>query len=157
MRAAIILAPACLFAQQHHIPQQPIPFSHRQHVTLGLKCKDCHTNPEPGEIEGIPAASKCMACHFSIDKDRPAIQSLKSYADKKQPIPWIRVYQIPSYVDFSHRRHIRAGVSCEKCHGPVETREALWKETDISMGGCIACHKQNKASTSCTLCHENRQ
>lgn len=98
-----------------------------------------------------------MACHFSIAKDRPAIQKLKSYADQKRPIPWIRVYQIPSYVEFSHRAHIEAGFKCEKCHGPVATRDALWKETDVSMGGCIACHRQNKAGTVCTFCHENRQ
>lgn len=98
-----------------------------------------------------------MTCHFSIDKDAPAIQKLKEYADRKQPIPWARVYQIPSYVDFSHRTHLEAGFKCEKCHGPVATRDALWKETDITMGGCIACHRQNRASTSCTYCHENRQ
>lgn len=155
--AALAALAAIAAAQEHHIPEQPIPFSHKQHVALPLQCKDCHTNPDPGEIEGIPAASKCMACHFSIAKDKPSIQKLKSYADANQPIPWIRVYQIPSYVDFSHRTHVEAGFKCEKCHGAVEARDALWKETDISMGGCIACHRQNKASITCTFCHENRQ
>ena len=157
MRQFVFLIPLLLAAQEHHIPEQPIPFSHKQHVPMGLKCKDCHANPDPGEVEGLPAASKCMACHFSIARDSPAIQKLKIFADRKQPIPWARVYQIPSYVEFSHRSHIDAGFKCEKCHGPVETREALWKETDVSMGGCIACHRQNRASTVCTYCHENRQ
>jgi Zn ribbon nucleic-acid-binding protein len=146
-----------LIAQVHHIPEQPIPFSHKQHITLPLACKECHSNPDPGEVEGIPATSKCMACHFSIAKDKPSIQKLKSFADSKQPVPWIRVYQIPSYVDFSHRKHLEAGFKCEKCHGAVEARDALWKETDITMGGCITCHRQNKASITCTYCHENRQ
>jgi len=158
MRAALaLLATLAVCAQEHHIPEQPIPFSHKQHVALGLKCKDCHANADPGETEGIPAASKCMACHASIATDRPAIQKLKTFADAKEPIPWARVYQIPSYVAFSHRVHVDAGFKCETCHGPVATRDALWKEKDITMGGCIACHRQNRASTACTLCHENRQ
>ncbi len=157
LTALLLLAGAFAIAQEHHIPEQPIPFSHKQHMALGLKCKDCHANPDPGEIEGIPAASKCMLCHVSIAKDKPAIEKLKAYADRKQAIPWVRVYQIPSYVDFSHRAHVDAGVKCEKCHGSVAARDALWKETDIGMGGCIACHRQNRVSTACTFCHENRQ
>jgi len=144
-------------AQQHHIPEQPIPFSHKQHGSLGLTCKDCHANPDPGELEGLPTASKCMSCHFSIARDAAPIQKLKTYADEKRAIPWVRVYQIPSYVDFSHRAHLEAGFKCEKCHGLVSTRDALWKETDVSMGGCIACHRQNRASTACAYCHENPQ
>ena len=154
---AVSLAVFAAAAQDHHIPEQPIPFSHRQHVSAGLKCKDCHTNPDPGESEGIPAASKCMACHISIATGKPAIQKLKEYAASKQAIPWVRVYQIPSYVDFSHRTHLQAGATCQTCHGPVETRDALWKEANISMGGCIACHRQHKASTACTYCHESRE
>ena len=144
-------------AQQHHIPEQPLPFSHKQHVSLGLTCKDCHADRDPGESEGFPAVSTCMSCHFSIAKDAAPIQKLKMYADEKKSIPWVRVYQIPSYVDFSHRAHLQAGFKCEKCHGPVATRDALWKEADVSMGGCIACHRQNRASTVCTYCHENPQ
>ncbi len=144
-------------AQEHHIPEQPIAFSHKQHVALPLNCRECHGNPDSGASAGMPAISKCMACHFSIAKDKPEIRKLKSYVDRKQAIPWVSVYQIPDYVRFSHRAHAEAGFKCEKCHGPVQTRDALWKETDITMGGCIKCHRQNKASTTCRLCHEDRQ
>ena len=144
------------FAQEHNIPQQPVAFSHKQHVALGLGCRDCHVNPDPGVAEGLPAASKCMSCHFSIAKDRPAIQKLKEYADRKEAIPWAAVYEIPNFVRFSHRVHAKAGFPCAKCHGPVETRDALWRETDLSMAGCVACHRQHKASTNCRACHEDR-
>lgn len=30
---------------------QPLPFSHKQHVTAGLKCGDCHQTPDPGETK----------------------------------------------------------------------------------------------------------
>ena len=146
-----------LFGQQHHIPQQPIPFSHKQHSAIPLKCADCHTTTDSGKLETIPAASQCMACHVSIATDKPAIQELKKFADSKQPIPWARVYQIPTYVIFSHQRHLEAGFTCAQCHGPVAERDALWKETDLSMDGCMACHKAHKGGVGCTSCHEGRQ
>ncbi|MGI8743214.1 MAG: cytochrome c3 family protein [Bryobacteraceae bacterium] len=137
-------------------PRQPLPFSHKQHAATGLKCKECHQNADPGEMMGFPAASKCMACHVEIAKDKPAIQTLQQLATSRQPIPWVRVYQIPSYVAFSHRTHLEAGAGCEPCHGPVAQRDALWREGNISMGGCVACHRENRASTDCNLCHEPR-
>ena len=156
-RACLVLFTALAAAQEHHIPVQPIAFSHKLHAALPLKCRECHANPNPGADAGMPAISKCMACHFSIAKDKPEIQKLKSYADRKLAIPWVSVYQVADYVRFSHRAHAKVGFKCEKCHGPVETRDALWKETDITMGGCIKCHRQNRAGTKCRLCHEDRQ
>ncbi len=148
LRAALAAAPAP--------PQQPLPYSHKQHIALGLKCKECHANADPGEVMGFPAASKCMACHVSIAKDRPTIRKLKEFAEAKQEIPWVRVYQIPSYVDFSHRTHLEAGAACETCHGSVAERDALWREGTLSMGACMDCHRKNRASIDCTYCHEAR-
>src|SRR5579864_2309434 len=90
-------------------PAQPIPFSHKQHLALKLKCKMCHANPEPGEMMGIAAASVCMQCHNAIKTDSPSIQKLAGFAEQKREIPWARVYQIPGYVDFSHKTHLNAG------------------------------------------------
>jgi hypothetical protein len=157
--AAIALAAAAL-AQEKQPPEppvQPIPYSHRQHLALGLKCKNCHEMPDPGEMMGIPAAAKCMTCHQSVKSDSPAIQTLAAYARDDRPIKWIRVYRIPSYVDFSHKAHLAKEAACETCHGPVATRDRLWRETDISMGGCMNFHREHKASLDCGFCHEPRQ
>jgi hypothetical protein len=136
---------------------QPIPYSHKTHLALGLQCKNCHTNADPGEMMGYPATKTCMGCHTTIKKDSPAIQKLAGFAKDQKPVPWVRVYQIPSYVFFSHRVHTEAGASCQKCHGPVAERDVITKETDISMGACMDCHRSNKASIDCTYCHEQRQ
>src|SRR5581483_6021799 len=81
-------------------PEQPIPFSHKQHVSvMKVKCKMCHPNPDPGESMGIAQASVCMQCHSAIKTDSPAIQKLASFAAQNRNIPWVRVYRIPSYVD----------------------------------------------------------
>ena len=137
-------------------PAQPIPFSHKQHLALKLQCKMCHANPDPGEMMGIAAASVCMQCHSSIKTESPAIQKLASFAADKREIPWVRVYQIPGYVDFSHKTHLNSGATCETCHGHVEQRDALFRETNISMGGCMDCHRAHKATIDCTGCHEQK-
>jgi len=123
---------------------------------MGLKCANCHEMPDPGEMMGIPAASKCMTCHQTVKKDSPAIQKLASYAARQEAVPWVRVYQIPSFVFFSHKDHLAAGAKCETCHGKVAERDRMFRETDISMGGCQSCHRENKASNDCTTCHEQR-
>jgi len=156
LRAACALCLATWPGVAQTAPVQPIPYSHKQHIALGLKCKTCHEMPDPGETMGIPAASKCMGCHQSVKKDSPAIQRLASYAAQNRPVPWVRVYEIPSYVSFTHKAHLESGANCETCHGPVAQRDQLWRETDIKMGGCMNCHRLHKASLDCAYCHEPR-
>ncbi len=136
-------------------PDQPVPFSHKHHAgTLKLKCNMCHPNRDPGETMGIAASKVCMQCHTAIKTDSPHIQKIAASAAENRPMKWVRVYQIPTYVIFSHRTHTEAGNICQDCHGPVPEREVLTKEGDISMTGCMNCHKAKNASNDCTFCHE---
>ncbi len=105
----------------------------------------------------IAAPSTCMQCHSAIKTDSPAIQKLAAFAKDGRDVPWVRVYEIPSYVSFSHRTHLRAGNTCVDCHGQVAARDQLYREADISMGGCMNCHRLKKASLDCTFCHEDLQ
>ncbi len=86
----------------------------------------------------------------------------KPYSGK--PLHWIRVYNLPDFVYFDHRSHVNAGVTCQKCHGPVETMERVEQVPDLTMGWCVNCHrnvrdgkipelKGKKPSISCTVCH----
>ncbi len=137
--------------------EQPIPYSHKHHAgTLQLQCTFCHENKEPGELMGIPAAAKCMGCHKSVKTDSPHIQKLAGFNEQKRPVPWVRIYQIPSYVFFSHKAHLTAGATCAECHGAVAEREVLRKEVPVNMGTCMECHQKRKASNDCTFCHEQR-
>ncbi len=133
---------------------QPVPFSHKQHAgTLKLPCEFCHTPSRSGETLVIPRATFCMQCHQTMDTDNPGVQKLAGYAKSDSVIPWVRVYQLPSFVSFSHKTHLLHGATCRQCHGPVEERVQLYKETDISMAGCVNCHRTTKASTECETCH----
>jgi hypothetical protein len=139
---------------EHAPPVQPIPYSHKTHLALGLECQSCHTNPEPGNLMTFPATSTCMSCHSSVAKSKPAIQKLASFAKSNQAIPWVRVYAITPGVNWTHRKHIEAGVKCETCHGQVAEMSAMSQATSVtSMGVCINCHKLHNAPTGCQTCH----
>lgn len=135
-------------------PSQPIPFSHRQHAVEKLKCALCHEVAGTGERAGFPSTELCMACHQQVKKESAAVGRLAEYHAKQEPVPWARVYKLPDFVFFSHARHLRAKADCVTCHGPVQTRDALWQEKEITMAACVECHKQKRASIACHLCHE---
>jgi hypothetical protein len=144
-------------AQEDTAPVQPIPFSHKVHAgTMKLQCKMCHPNPDPGETMTIARPATCMECHSSIKSDSPAVQKLVQADKSGRPIPWVRVYEIPSFVSFSHRTHLEKRNTCRECHGPVAERDRLYREVDLSMGGCIECHRVKKAGMDCSFCHEPR-
>ena len=78
-------------------------------------------------------------------------------------IPWVRVHKLPDYVYFDHRAHVAAGVTCQTCHGPVESMERVRQSETLSMGWCVNCHRDASengidgrpasAGTSCAVCH----
>ena len=138
-------------------PAQPLPFSHKTHAgQLELKCLSCHTNPAPGEKMTYPATSMCMSCHEEIAADKPSIKKLAEYHKSKESVPWKPIYRNPAWVFFSHQVHLDAGAKCDRCHGQVSERDALWREKDISMKSCMRCHREYNASTACDYCHESQ-
>lgn len=138
----------------HTPPAQPIPYSHQTHLAIGLDCNVCHTNPEPGNLMTFPATSTCMSCHDTVATKKPSIQKLASYAKSGEAIPWVRVYSVTPGVNWTHRKHLAAGVKCETCHGQVAEIAAMSQVTSVtSMGVCINCHKLHNATTACQTCH----
>jgi hypothetical protein len=135
-------------------PVQPIPYSHKTHLAHGLECQTCHTNPEPGALMTFPAASTCMTCHNTVAQDKPGVAKLAQFVNSQQPISWVRVYSVLPGVQWSHRKHIQAGMKCETCHGPVAEMDAMAMVTSVTaMGTCINCHQMNNARTICNTCH----
>ena len=149
--ASVLLLAAGMYGQQ-----QPVPYSHKKHLALGLPCKACHRNSDPGEFMGFPPASFCMSCHQTVRADSPHILKVAAAAREKKAIPWVRVYRIPTYVYFSHRVHTKAGATCEACHGEVRERDVITKERSHNMRSCMACHAATKARNDCATCHEER-
>jgi hypothetical protein len=80
-----------------------------------------------------------------------------------QPIAWVRVTQFPDFAYFDHGAHSRDGIECQRCHGEVQTFERTRQDQSLSMGSCVACHRESnrqgvngmavQASLDCVSCH----
>lgn len=78
-------------------------------------------------------------------------------------IEWVRVHDLPDYACFDHSAHVSAGVTCQHCHGPVESMERVRQVETLSMGWCVNCHREATetgidgravhAATDCSVCH----
>ena len=133
---------------------QPIAFDHSHHVReVGLDCQFCHAYARRGPVAGIPSVQRCAGCHETVLSDRPEIIKLLEYWEQEEPIPWLRVHDLPDYVRFSHKSHIRSGVTCENCHGDVSTMEAAVQVESLSMGWCLSCHEDRGVTRDCLACH----
>lgn len=136
-------------------PQQPIAYSHKLHIEKGLACLDCHSTADTQAAATIPSVNKCMLCHAKIAKDKPEVQKVAGFADKKQEIPWVRVYEFEpnALVKFRHSAHVKKGIACATCHGNMAEATTAERLVKHDMGTCVSCHRQNKASDDCATCH----
>ena len=107
-------------------PVQPIFFNHVIHAgSFQIPCQYCHADARRGAAAGVPSVQRCMGCHAIIGaQDNPEIRKIHDYWKRREPIPWIRVFAVPEFTFFAHKPHIRAGVECQTCHGPIERMPA---------------------------------
>jgi menaquinone reductase, multiheme cytochrome c subunit len=155
-------------------PEQPLPYSHKMHAgTLAIPCLYCHVQAEKGPYATVPALSVCMNCHQEVQpKDeagrlKPGMAVLLDHWQKREPIMWQKVNDLADFAYFDHSRHMAGGLTCQECHGPIETMEHVRREYGLKMSWCLACHKQpppagspaeargwpTRAPINCTTCH----
>ena len=86
----------------------------------------------------------------------PLIREVARYFENQEPIPWIKVHDLPDFVHFPHKRHVAAGVECQTCHGPVETMDRVTRMAPTEMGLCLTCHRENNVEhgIDCLTCHK---
>jgi len=148
-------------------PVQPIFFSHVIHAgSMQIACQYCHANARRSSTAGIPSVERCMGCHKIIAaQGNPEVQKLQDYWERKEPIPWVRVFKLPEFADFTHKPHVQAGVQCQTCHGRIEAMERVGAitgqnlpndllnltgmnvpPTKLTMGWCVECHRSVNVS-----------
>ncbi len=146
---------AAYWAIYQQTAEQPIAFPHRVHAgQLQLPCNFCHRYVEQARQAGIPSLSRCMDCHRSIATERSEIKKLTRYFEAGQPVYWERLHQLPDFIYFSHKRHIKGEIPCAACHGEVTRMEVVRRVRSLEMGWCLACHRERGAATDCTTCHK---
>jgi len=163
-----------------HAPRQPILFSHVIHAgSFQIACQYCHADARRSEYAGLPSVERCLGCHKIIGaQDNPEIAKIHGYARRGQPIPWVRVFKVPEFSFFPHRPHVRFGLECQTCHGPIERMRVVGADTGpklsddllrlvgfrpppraLTMGWCVECHREQNATRGshapldCVICH----
>ena len=134
---------------------QPSEFPHDVHVGKQIACDTCHEGVATGPVAGLPSVRTCMICHEAIATDRPRIQQITAMRDKGLDLAWQRVYGFTdeAHVKFNHAPHVRAKVECSTCHGNVAEQTVAQRSVDHTMGFCVNCHNEKKASIDCLTCH----
>src|SRR5438876_7694178 len=131
------------YATEVDVPlQQPIPFSHKHHVTDdGIDCRYCHTSVETSSFAGLPATEICMSCHSQIWANAAILEPVRASFRSGESLEWTRVHDLPDFVYFNHSIHIAKGIGCSSCHGRVDQMPLMYKENTPYMKWCIECHR----------------
>jgi hypothetical protein len=184
------LAYALSNARKGYAPRQPIAFSHKrmaglpewqtnekgERVNAGgydIPCLYCHTMPYKGRHATIPSTAVCMNCHSTVGLNREWVLRMKEYWDRGEPIPWVKVHDLPDFVYFDHSAHLNAKdaagrsklplvdangqpmVACQNCHGDVTKTDIVTVQNAFNMQWCLNCHRkpEMQAPTDCITCH----
>ncbi|MBI4636404.1 MAG: c-type cytochrome [Candidatus Rokubacteria bacterium] len=161
-------------------PAQPVFFSHLIHAgSFQIGCQYCHADARRSDYAGLPSVERCMGCHKIVGaQDNPEVLKLHDYWRRGASIPWVRVFKVPEFTYFPHKPHVRAGVECQTCHGPIERMRVVGADTGpalsndlmhlvglnppsrpLTMGWCVDCHRAEnarrgtKAPLDCIACH----
>ncbi len=156
-------------------PVQPIFFSHVIHAgSYQIDCQYCHAGARRSSAAGLPSVERCMGCHKIVaNQGNPEVDKLKGYWERKEPIPWVRIFKIPEHAQFPHKNHVQAGLPCQTCHGRVEAMERVnagpmgtgqnivndvmnlagmpAPPPKLTMGWCVECHRAANANNLASL------
>lgn len=125
-----------------YMPEQPVPYSHALHVgELGLDCRYCHNTVEQAAVAAIPPTQTCMNCHERVRTDSKKLLPVRASFENNEPVPWIKVHDLPDYAYFNHSAHVTRGVGCVSCHGRVDQMVEVYQHEPLSMSWCLDCHR----------------
>jgi hypothetical protein len=177
-------------ARQGYEPRQPIAFSHARMAGepkwstndkgervndggFGIPCLYCHSMPYKGRHATLPSTAVCMNCHTNVGLDKEWVLKMKEFWDRGEPIPWVKVHDLPDFVYFDHSAHLNAKdaagafklasfdangkpiAACATCHGRVDQMAMVSVQNPFNMQWCLDCHRQPSinAPTDCITCH----
>lgn len=182
-----VIFPAILYSSK----SQPVSFSHKKHLEgAGMECEQCHAYREDGTFMGTANMTgdldgACLNCHDDPETMQGADPReelfLKEFVAKGvEHIEWLVYSKQPPCVFFPHVVHTqRAGLECQRCHGPMEEQDEppvfkvnritgysidIWGRNlsgiksnpwdSMKMDDCGDCHDQRGVSNACQVCHK---
>jgi len=92
--------------------------------------------------------AEVMAAAVTVDEEG------NERAIEREPIPWVKVHDLPDFVNFTHKRHVKAEIACQECHGEVQDDMTVARRVgELTMGWCLNCHESHSSIPS-NYCEE---
>jgi hypothetical protein len=96
-------------------PEQPIQFPHKVHAAdNNIPCLYCHQTADKSATASIPPVSTCVNCHQFVpgQNNKAEVDKVLAAWEKKEPILWNKVHDLPDFVYFPHRMHVKYFTDC---------------------------------------------
>jgi len=120
-------------------------------------CMNCHGESPNGiprvDPTGKPELYKLLSYNYGSEvvinkyaKDEKTKSEIAKVTSgiQKQEIPWVKVHDLPDFVHFTHKRHVKAGIECQECHGEVQEDMTVGRRVnELTMGWCLTCHESH--------------
>lgn len=145
-------------------PRPVLRFSHGG-AHAKLRCQRCHCDVErsiAAQDRHVPREASCQPCHRAETRHNE-LERMPTGARAKACAKCHRGYRggaAPARLNlpaarlrFSHRLHHDKGVACTTCH--AASRQG--QPTMPSMASCLTCHRRERASQRCAVCHLTRK
>jgi hypothetical protein len=165
--------------REGYAPRQPIQFRHSRMAAMpdwttdasgnevnnggfDIPCRYCHSMAYKGRHSTLPSTDVCMNCHSVVGQSKEWVLVLQEYWQRGEPIPWVKVHDMPDFVYYDHSVHLNAKndkgelkLDCVDCHTDVENHDRVEVRTAFNMGWCIDCHRKPEmdAPIDCVICH----
>lgn len=139
---ALIFGQSSYVTERGHFKEQPLSFSHKLHTDdIGIDCQYCHTQTEKSPHADIPSTETCYGCHQDVLKTSAYLDPVRSAYMKNDVIQWNRVNLLADHVHYNHQKHVKRNISCETCHGDVQSMPRIAGAHDFNMQWCLSCHR----------------
>jgi hypothetical protein len=106
-----------------------------------------------------PGAETCVDCHEIGPRSTTREAGTPPHLDAKGLLasPHAGVGCTDCHTDlakaeFPHPEKLQK-VDCGACHGDVKGMDRLTQAHEFNMGFCVQCHRDNKVSVECNICH----
>ena len=71
-------------------------------------CVYCHDALQAVVIDFSPSTAVCINCHSTVGLNKEWVLRMKEHWDRGEPIPWVKVHDLPDFVYFDHSAHLNA-------------------------------------------------
>jgi len=143
------------------------PFSHQQHLKLGLECASCHkgalSSARPAD-NNLPTQEVCRSCHeqpVAIKQPSPNLVTRFSHLQHLKLGNFAAVIAAAIDGKTYHtlpaetvHKHLNTNNACGACHRGLEGSTQVSKANMPQMADCLVCHPKIDNPFSCEFCHD---